>query len=265
MRSLPASHAEPYYRTAIHPALNGFADEFCGTLARLFAYVGTLALLGILGLHLWDQLRLEEAPQPAAATGWSVASRGYPAFAVSQSDSPEKTEVYEIFRHPEGGRKDILRWVGPGGRAVAELEIYRPGGEFGQSGSAFADLASRMNPASAHELETAGAIDSQFGPVMLLRLAGSAEDTRHCLGFIKRLSDPTLRISGWSCEGGTLPARRAAIGCFLSHLRLHTAGNEPEPAELFAHAELRRGICTATSTSVDWVTDAENPPLRGTL
>jgi hypothetical protein len=33
----------------------------------------------------------------------------YPAFAVSQLDLPEKTETYEILRHPEGGRKGDWR------------------------------------------------------------------------------------------------------------------------------------------------------------
>ena len=28
--------------------------------------------------------------------------RSYPAFAISQFDFPEKTEAYEILRHPEG-------------------------------------------------------------------------------------------------------------------------------------------------------------------
>jgi hypothetical protein len=41
--------------TRIHPALNSFADECCGTLARLIAYVGALALFAIAGIHLWDQ------------------------------------------------------------------------------------------------------------------------------------------------------------------------------------------------------------------
>jgi len=43
-------------------------------LARAIAYVGALALLAIVGGHLWDQL-------------------------------PEKTEAYRIFRRPEGGRE----------------------------------------------------------------------------------------------------------------------------------------------------------------
>src|SRR6202022_365324 len=39
------------------PALTNFADERCGTLARLLAYVGALALLAIVGIHLWTNCR----------------------------------------------------------------------------------------------------------------------------------------------------------------------------------------------------------------
>ncbi len=50
----------------IHPKLTSFADEVCATLARMFAYVGVLALFGILGIHALDQLRtqLAAAPRP---------------------------------------------------------------------------------------------------------------------------------------------------------------------------------------------------------
>jgi hypothetical protein len=272
MRSFRLPRANSYYPSQypsrIHPALNSLADEFCGTLARLIAYVGVLALLGILSIHLWDQLQVTEAIRPAVRAGWSVASRAYPAFAVSQFDSHDKTETYEILRHPGGGRKDIFHWAAQGEKPVAELEIYRPGGEFSQSGPAFAEMAERMDPKGASELETAGVIDSKFGPVTLLRLAGSADDARSCLGFIKRFGDPDLRISGWSCQGEALPARRAAIGCILSRLILLTAGNEPKLAELFARAELRRGSCAVAATSAssaDWVMEPENPRLRGTF
>jgi hypothetical protein len=268
MRSFRAVRANPSYSTQIHPALSSFADECCATLARLLVYVGTLALLAIFGIHLWDQLPTDERPEPAARPGWSVASRSHPAFAVSQFDLPEKTETYEILRHPQGGRKDVFRWAVQGEKPVAELEIYRPGAEFGQSGPAVAEMAGRMDPGGGRELEAAGIIDSKFGPVTLLRPAGNADTARSCLGFIKRIDQPNLQISGWSCQGDALPARRAAIGCILSRLILLTAGNDPKLAQLFAYAELKRGSCTpsATSTtSADWVTGAENPMLRGTL
>jgi hypothetical protein len=257
----------PDYPTRIHPALTGLADECCGMLARLVIYVGVLALLAIAGVHLWDQLPAIEAAEPAAKAGWSVALRSHPAFAVSQFNLAEKTETYTILRHPEGGRRDILRWATQLQKPVAELEIYRPGAEANRSGPV-AELAQRMDPERKSELEAAGVIDSKFGPVTLLRLAGDAEATHSCLGFIKRLDDPNLQISGWSCQGNGLPARRAAIGCTLSRLILLTAGNDPKLAELFARAELKRGNCAVSATmaaSADWVKAAENPRLRGAL
>jgi hypothetical protein len=268
MRSFQASRTNSHYHPAgIHPALRSFADECCGTLARLVAYLGVLALLAIAGLHLWDLVPAGEAAEPAAKT-WSLATRSYPAFAVSQFDLPGKTETYEIFRHPDGGRKDVFRWAASGEKPVAELEIYRAGGESAQAGPAIADVAARMDPDGMHELEAAGIIESKFGAVTLLRLVGNADDAPACLGFTKRLEDPDLRISGWSCQGDTLPARRAAIGCILSRLVLLTAGNDPKLAELFARAELKRTSCApsaAPATSADWVTGAENPKLRSSL
>ncbi len=238
-------------------------------LARLLAYVGTLALVALAGVHLWHQLPAGEASEPLSKSGWSRALRSHPAFAVSQIDLPEKTEAYEIFRHPEGGRKDVLRWTIRDGKSVekpvAELEIYRPGGEFNPSEPANPQIAARMEPAGGRELEAAGVIESKFGAVMLLRSAGAADDSRTCLGFVKRLDEPRLQISGWSCQGDTVSVRRAAIGCIVNRLVLLTAGNDPKLAELFARAELKRGSCAASAASMDWVTSADNPRLRGTL
>jgi hypothetical protein len=268
MRLFWGSCADPYYPSApsrIYSALTDFADECCGTLARLVVYVGALALLAIVGVHFWDELPGRDIA-PAATAVWSPATRSYPAFAVSQPESFEKTASYEILRHPGGGRKDVLRWAAAAEKPVAELEIYRPGDESSESGPALAELADRMDPNGARELEAAGIIDSKFGAVTLLRLAGLARgDAPACLGFLKRLDQPDLRISGWSCQGDTLPARRAAVGCILNRLTLLTAGNDPKLAELFARAELKRGSCAAATTAAaaNWVTENANPQLRG--
>lgn len=269
MRSFRTTAAYPHHPTSIHPALNNFADECAGTLARLAAYVGVLALLAMAGLHLWDQLPVAATAEPAAKAGWGLASRSHPAFAVSQTDLLEKTETYEIFRHPEGGRKDVLHWMSQGEKPVAELEIYRPGGEFSPSEVNGVEIAARMDPQQGSRgLEAAGVIDSKFGPVALLRLAGNPDGAKSCLGFIKRIADPNLQISGWTCQGDGLPARRTAIGCMLNRLTLLSAGNEPKLAELFARAELKRGSCAGAATPatpVDWVMGTENPRLRGLL
>jgi hypothetical protein len=114
--------------------------------------------------------------------------------------------------------------------------------------------------------DLAGVIDSKFGTLALLRLPGRMDPARSCLGFTKRFGDPALQISGWSCQGATLSARRAAIGCMLDRLTLLASGNEPKLAELFAHSELRRSGCgAATSVSADWVTASDTPRLRGPL
>jgi len=251
------------YYDQIHPQLTSFADEVCATLARLFAYVGVVSLFGILGIHAWDQRRINLAADASPPPGWSVANRSHPAFSLSPPDAADKTEkpdTYLILRHPSGGRKDILRWSGTGEKPTAELEIYRPGSEYGPASAAQAELTAQMaGPGTA--LEAAGVIESKFGSVALFRPAGEREGAGSCLGFLKRLDHPAWQISGRSCQGDSLPARRAAIGCVLNRLVLLTSGNDPKLAEAFAHAELKRGRCTPASA--DWMTEVANPSLRG--
>jgi hypothetical protein len=123
-----------------------------------------------------------------------------------------------------------------------------------------------MAEGSDEALETAGVIESKFGTIALLRRSGRFDPARSCLGFFKRFGDPALQISGWSCQGATLSARRAALGCMLDRLTLLASGNEPRLAEWFARAELKRSGCRGPATvSVDWVTSANNPSLRGPL
>jgi hypothetical protein len=110
MQSLLGRCATLYNPTQIHSVLNSLADECCGMLARLVVYVGALALLAIVGIHLWDQLPAGEAAEASAKAAWSPATRSHPAFAVSQFDLAGKTETYQILRRRGGGRKDILRW-----------------------------------------------------------------------------------------------------------------------------------------------------------
>ena len=241
-----------------------FVDEVCGTISRLCAYLMALALMAICGIALWEQLPAVTAMETAPKT-WTQAGRTTPAFAVSQLIFPGKTEAYEILRHPEGGRKDIFRWSGVGGTPLAELEIYRPGEEADQVGSAAGYLAVRMDPAGPRELEAAGIADSKFGPVTLFRRTGGPEPAQACLRFYRHVDEPKFRLSGWSCLGDDLPARRTAIGCMLNRLVLLTAGNDAKLAELFARAEVRRSDCAGAAALADWVMGADNPQLRGAL
>jgi hypothetical protein len=256
----------------IRPALTSFADEVCATVARLFAYVGVLALFGILGVHAWNQLQFERAEEPSLETAWSIAGRASPDFALSRQDGSDKSDdskAYLVLRHPAGGRKDVLRWSGARAQPLAELEIYRPGAEYGSATTARADLARRMPaPDSRHgvaELESAGTIESKFGSVALLRQAGTGTGAASCLGFLKRIDAPALQISGWSCQGDSLSTRRADIDCMLSRLVSARDRNEPKLAQLFARAELPPGSCPSVTVSADWMTGASAPSLRGSL
>jgi hypothetical protein len=267
MQPFEAVPVTPHHTGRIYPALSGLFDEFCGTLARLVAYLCTLTLLSILGVYLWDQVRQDAAAEPASRTGWAAATRSTPAFVTSQLDLSFRTRTYQILRHPENGRKDVMRWEGETGETVAELEIFRPGSEFnGTVVQAVADVATRMQPSDLQAIEAAGLVDTKFGSVKLFGLTGP--DGRGCLGFVKPIDQPQLRISGFSCQGDAVPIRRAAIGCMLNRLTLLTAGNDARLAELFARAELKRTDCQAPSPrgfAADWITGTGNPSLRGAL
>jgi hypothetical protein len=249
--------------TQIHLALANLADEIVGTLARLFAYVGILVLFAILGLAGLGQLPSLSDDEPAEKPSWSVADRSHPAFALSKPDPSEKTASYTILRHPEGGRRDVMRWTGEADKPLAELDIYREGSEFDVARPATADLAIQMGLSTTTPLEQAGLIDTKFGPVALFRPIGTT-GTPSCLGYLKRSEEPALQISGFSCQGDTLPAQRAAVACMLNRLTLLTSGNEPKLAELFAHAELKRRPCAPAGSS-DWLQGVANAQLRGTL
>jgi hypothetical protein len=235
-----------------------------------------LALFGIVGVHLLSQYQAQAATAAkvgfkagrtiGGTGGWKVSDGSRPTFAISQLDAPDRVADYTILRHPEGGRKDVLRWTDAAEKPVAELEIYRPGRESDPPSPAAADVAARMLQIEPSAVEAAGIVESKLGTVALLRPVVRSEATggaEACLAFFKRIDDPHLQISGWLCQGDNEPAQRAAIGCMLSRLTLLTSGNEPKLAGLFARAELNRGNCAATPA--DWVTGLENPKLRGTL
>lgn len=273
MRSYWAARSSAPPR-AVHPALHSFADECRDAATHMLAYIGALTLIAIVVVAVanpFADAAVGAAMEPAAIAraSWSLAPRSHPAFAVSQIDLTGHAETYDIVRSSAGGRKDVLRWTAPGERRpAAELEIYRQGAEAAAAPPA-AEIAARMDPDSTREIEAAGVIDSKFGPVMLLRLPDPAGNGSSCLGFLKSIEHPGLRISGWSCQGATAPAKRAAIGCMLNRLVLLNAGNDPKLADLFARAELRRTGCGSaaaqTGALADWVNSAHNPRLRGGL
>lgn len=246
MRSSPALRAAAS-RHRIYPALQSFAEECRDTLLRTMAYVGALALIGLIVFYTANPLTdaaITAATTAEAGPGWSVATRSQPAYALSQLDWPGKAETTEILRHPDGGRRDILRLAAPGEPVAAEIEIYRIGRETSRV-AAEAALAARMDSAGTATIETAGVIDTKFGPVPLFSLTGSDRPAGSCLGFVKAIDAASLRISGFSCRGDSVPQRRTAVACLLDRLVL--LSGDAATAAAFAQAE--RGAAAARRIS----------------
>lgn len=270
MRFISASRAQFLHATGIPPALRSFGAECGAVLLRLLAYVGTLTIIAMLALQLYAGLLQDDAPTlEAAPAGWSTSLLTPPAFAVSQFDMPGTTATYEILRHPDGGRRDIMRWFTAADQmAVASIEIGRPGAESGPADTGTA-VTAQLSHVGITEVQAAGQVDSKFGSIRLLSLVDGAGQALPCLGFVKDFASPRLRLDGWSCQGETVVAQRAAIACTLNRLMLLHAGNDAKLAELFAHAELRRPDCvpgaSAARESADWIAGAQNPSLRGAL
>ena len=61
--------------TQIHSTLNTLADECRGMLLHLAVYLGVLALLAIIGAHLWAELPDSADIELPAKAGWSLATR----------------------------------------------------------------------------------------------------------------------------------------------------------------------------------------------
>lgn len=257
--------------SGIHPALRSFADECSAVAVRIMAYVAGLAMLAVIAGDLVAAVPVETPAVAPVRTGWIPASRPHPAFAISKLDLSDRPDAYEILRHPEGGRKDILRWgAETTAPATAEIEIYRPGGELDAFAAADADVAARMGADGTGGIEPAGVVETKFGPVTLLQASGARQSgQRSCLGFVKTFEVPNIKISGWSCQAPSLAAQRAFIGCTLNRLILLSAGNDPRTAELFARAELRRDTCSMTgaalATPAGWIASGDTPQLRGGL
>lgn len=104
MPSFHADSAAPANRTRFHLVLAGLADELVGTLARLLAYVGALALLAMFALYAGNQLP-STGILDAAMADWSEALNPAPAFAASRTNSAATTAPYAARCQPEGGKE----------------------------------------------------------------------------------------------------------------------------------------------------------------
>jgi hypothetical protein len=250
--------------------LTGLADEFRATTMRIMAYLCGVAVLALIATDIASRLQDDIDFSPGLVlrqSAWRPIERPIPAFAASSSDLAEKTAAYEILRHAEGGRKDVMKWSDAGvAMPWAEIEIYRPGAESIGFAPATLEIGARTALWNVRDVQADGVIDSKFGPVSLVAFSAPAVGkVLHCTGFARSFDDPGLQISGWTCGGAAQPAGRQAVACLLNRLTLLAAGSDPKLAELFARSELKRQAdCgSPASASESWLNSLDEPELRG--
>ena len=253
----------------LHPALINFAEEFRALFVRLLAYLCGVGALAIIAADLFSGAPFDAIEVTVPLRGreaWSPAVRPQPAFAAPVVDFASQSASYEILRHPEGGRKDILRWSAALGEApLSQIELYRPGKELIGFGPAAAEVAMRATHGQVETIQAAGVIETKFGAVALVGFSSLAGGKpQPCIGFAHSFESPRLQISGWSCQGEHPQLQRQAVGCAIDRLTMLSAGNDAKLAELFARAELKRSGCSAPAAA-DWVTATNEPLLRGRL
>jgi hypothetical protein len=254
----------------LHPALINFAEEFRALTVRLLAYVCGVGALALIAADLFAGAAtdaVDVSPLLRNREAWTQAVRPQAAFAAPLPDFPSQSASYEILRHPEGGRKDILRWSAAlGDAALSQIELYRPGHELIAFGPVAAEIAMRTTQGRTESIQAAGVIETKFGPVALVgfsTLIGGKPQA--CIGFAHSFEQPRLQISGWSCHGDSAQVQRQAVACALDRLTMLSAGNDPKLAELFARAERHRSGCGTPSAAADWVMGTNEPLLRGRL
>ncbi len=266
------AHDASRHEAGLIATLTSFADEFRATTMRIMAYLCGVAVLALVATDIASRLKddVDFSSRPALRqSAWQPVERPIPAFAAPSPDLAEKTATYEILRHAEGGRKDVMKWSDAGvAMPWAEIEIYRPAAESPGFAPATLEIGARTALWNVREVQADGVIDSKFGPISLVAFSTEAAGkTLSCTGFARNFDDPQLQISGWSCGGAAQPAGRQAVACLLNRLTLLAAGSDPKLAELFARSELKRqpDCSSASFASEGWLNTLDEPELRGTV
>lgn len=241
---------------------------------RLAAYLGALAAIAIVAVRLFPVAQSSALTATPARLQWASVERPHAAYAVAFPDIADPKPGYTVLRSPGGGRKDVATFEGQGKSAgrSAVIEVYRPGSELSRFDPPRDEIVARAAQAGAVEDATsAPALESRFGPMALVDFTLVQNGVRRgCLGFVGRVSEPELQISGWFCNAGPGIVARPAVACGLDRLTLLSAGNDPRLAQFFARAELKGATCNPKYASAgtpfrqaDWLSGRQETRLRG--
>jgi hypothetical protein len=223
-------------------------EDFAGTLVRILAYLGGLAILATAAASLFQSRAVIAAIDPARPRPqWIEIERPRPAFEGLIPELGGGATRYAILRRDgDGARKDVLSWgEAAGSGPYAVIEIYRAGSRGERFIDAASEVAARLvDFGVTDDVRAAGTIESKFGAVPLVDFAiATAGRERRCLGLARAFDQPQVQIAGWYCSAGGEVVNRSSLACALDRLSIISAGGDGKLGELFAAAELRRNFC----------------------
>jgi hypothetical protein len=246
------------------PAPYSVSADFRGTLVRVLAYMGALALLAIVAASFFRTTAFVANVDAPAPTQWIKVARPYAAFELFAP--PELSAApfdYSILRRPaDGARKDVLTWGSAAGDGpYMTVEVYRAGIEREPFGEAAGEIATRLAGFTVTDnVKPAGQIDSKFGAVPLVDFAiASQGKTRRCLGFTRPFDKPIMQIAGWYCGPRDEAVSRPMLSCTINRLTINSAGGSSALEELFAQAEIKRTLCGQRSPILAATPEREAP------
>src|SRR5437879_5491018 len=112
MSSVAYTEPAPSASARAMVALTNMVAEVRATFIRVLAYFCGITVLALIAAdfvsRIQDDVDLLQRPELRQAA-WRQVERPQPAFAAPSPDTSGKTESYEIYRHADGGRKDILQ------------------------------------------------------------------------------------------------------------------------------------------------------------
>jgi hypothetical protein len=233
----------------VQPASGSIPNDISGTVVRLVAYMGALAVLAIAAASFFQGPSLVAAVHPAPVPEWINVERPHPAFELQMPELAGEDSDYAILRRTtDGARKDVLSFgTAAGSGPFVTVEIYRPSTQSERFIDAPSEIAARIVAYKVlDDVKPAGSIDSKFGAMPLVDFAISAPGkpkARRCLGFARSFPDPAMQIAGWYCSAGEEVVDRATLTCALDRLTMLSAGGDAKLAGLFANAEIKRTFC----------------------
>jgi hypothetical protein len=222
-------------------------EDIAGTLVRILAYLGGLAILATVAASLFQTHAVIAAIDPAPPRPkWIEIQRPRPAFEGLIPELGGGATRYAILRRDlDGARKDVLSWgEASGSGPYAVIEIYRAGAPERFIDAASEVAARLVDFGVTDDVKAAGSTDSKFGAVPLVDFAiATAGKERRCLGFARAFDEPAVQIAGWYCSAGDEVVNRSSLACALDRLSIISAGGDSKLGELFAAAELKRTFC----------------------